>query len=169
MQLLKAAKVVETHLVISASAARTIKEETRHTLAEVRALADHCHDQRDIGAAIASGSFLTSGLLVAPCSVRTLSCIAHGNSGELIARTADVCLKERRRVVLLFRETPLHAGHIEIMSLATRSGAVIMPPVPAFYFRPETIEEIVDQTIGRALDLFDIEIGVVHRWRDPPS
>ena len=111
-----------------------------------------------------SGSFPVDGMLVAPCSVKTLSAIAHCGTDELVARAADVQLKERRRVVLLFRETPLHAGHIAIMERAMLNGAVVMPPVPAFYHRPRTIEDIVDQTVGRALDLFGIDARVVHRW-----
>jgi 4-hydroxy-3-polyprenylbenzoate decarboxylase len=124
------------------------------------------HGHRDIGAAISSGSFLTAGMLVAPCSVKTLSGIANSYDEELIVRAADVCLKERRRVVLLFRETPLHAGHIALMEQATRAGAIVMPPVPAFYARPRTIQDIVDQTVGRALDLFDINLSLVRRWRE---
>ncbi|MFT8246194.1 UbiX family flavin prenyltransferase [Roseomonas sp. BN140053] len=164
LERLRAAGGIETHLVLSRSAARTIAEETPYSLAEVRALADCEYPVRDIGAAISSGSFKTMGMLVAPCSVKTLSSIAHCHGDELIARAADVCLKERRRVVLLLRETPLHAGHIALMDLATRSGAIIMPPVPAFYHRPQTIDDIVDQTVGRALDLFDLELGLVKRW-----
>src|SRR6185369_4944802 len=132
----------------------------------IRALANVVHDHRDIGASIASGSFRTAGMLIAPCSVRTLSGIAHGAADNLIIRAADVCLKERRRVVLLFRETPLHAGHIALMEQATRNGAIVMPPVPAFYSRPKTIDDLVMQTVGRALDLFDIDAKVVKRWTE---
>ena len=123
-----------------------------------------CGGFRDIGASIASGSFPVDGMLVAPCSVKTLSAIAHCGTDELVARAADVQLKERRRVVLLFRETPLHAGHIAIMERATLNGAIVMPPVPAFYHRPSTIDDIVTQTVGRALDLFGIDAKAVRRW-----
>ena len=157
---------IETHLVVSPSAQRTIAEETDRDQASVRALADVVHDWRDIGAPIASGSFRTMGMLVAPCSIRTLSGVALCHGDTLIARAADVCLKERRRVVLLVRETPLHLGHLELMATATRSGAVVMPPVPAFYHRPRGIDDIVDQTVGRALDLFDLDVGLARRWRE---
>jgi len=155
---------IETHLILSRAAMRTIVEETDVTVEEVRQLADVVHSTRDIGASIASGSFRTLGMLVAPCSIKTLSGVAQCYTDELVTRAADVCLKERRRLVLLLRETPLHAGHIALMDTATRSGTIIMPPVPAFYHRPKTIEDIVDQTIGRALDLFDIHLPRVARW-----
>lgn len=155
---------VETHLILTAAGARTVVAETDLSPDEVRRLADHVHNPRDIGATISSGSFLTDGMLVAPCSIKTLSGIAHCYNDELVVRAADVCLKERRRVVLLLRETPLHAGHIELMAQATRNGAIIMPPVPAFYHRPTSIEEIVDQTVARALDLFEIRLPATRRW-----
>ncbi|MDO9073862.1 MAG: UbiX family flavin prenyltransferase [Rubrivivax sp.] len=164
LQLLRAAGGIETHLILTASGVRTLAEETDTTAAEVRALADVVHSARDIGASVSSGSFRTLGMLVAPCSVKTLSGIAHCYNDELVVRAADVCLKERRRVVLLLRETPLHAGHIALMDQATRNGAVIMPPVPAFYARPATVMDIVDQTVGRALDLFEIDLPGVRRW-----
>jgi 4-hydroxy-3-polyprenylbenzoate decarboxylase len=131
---------------------------------EIRALANICHNHKDIGASIASGSFRCDGMLVAPCSIKTLSGIAHCYSNDLITRAADVCLKERRRVVLMVRETPLHAGHIALMDQATRSGAIIMPPVPGFYTKPETIDDLINQTVGRALDLFDVNHPKVRRW-----
>ena len=164
LELLRAQGGIETHLILTASGARTLVEETEHSVAHVRALADRVHEARDIGAPLASGSFRTLGMLVAPCSVKTLSGIAHSYDDALVVRAADVCLKERRRVVLLLRETPLHAGHIELMAQATRNGAVLMPPVPAFYDRPATLAEMVDQTVGRALDIFDIDVKVVRRW-----
>lgn len=167
LEMLRRAGGVETHLILSASAARTLIEETDLSAAQVRELADHVHSARDIGASIASGSFRTVGMLVAPCSVKTLSGIAHCYDDELVVRAADVCLKERRRVVLLFRETPLHAGHIELMAQATRNGAIVMPPVPALYHRPATVTDVVDQTVGRALDLFGIDPQVVRRWAGP--
>jgi flavin prenyltransferase len=162
----------ETHLVLSPSAARTIAEETDYSIESVRSLAHTVYSHKDIGAAISSGSFKTEGMLIAPCSIKTLSGIANSFDDELIVRAADVALKERRRVVLLLRETPLHAGHIALMDQATRSGAILMPPVPAFYHRPKTIDDIVNQTIGRALDLFGIDAGIVKRWKDvevPPE
>ncbi|MBV9395624.1 MAG: UbiX family flavin prenyltransferase [Methylobacteriaceae bacterium] len=165
LQILRSLGDIETHLILTPAGLRTIAEETEIKPEEVRALAHCVYDHRDIGAAISSGSFQTMGMLVAPCSVRTLSGIAHSYDSELVVRAADVCLKERRRVVLLFREAPLHAGHIALMDQATRNGAIIVPPVPAFYTQPKTIEDIVDQTVGRALDLFGIDTNVVKRWR----
>jgi 4-hydroxy-3-polyprenylbenzoate decarboxylase len=164
LQMLREVGGIETHLVLSPSAARTIIEDTDYSPAEVKAMADVVHEYRDIGASVSSGSFVTSGMLVAPCSVKTLAGIAHGFTDDLLTRAADVHLKERRRVVLLFRETPLHAGHIALMERATMNGAVVMPPVPAFYHRPKSIDDIVTQTVGRALDLFGIDAKVVHRW-----
>lgn len=164
LELLRAAGGFETHLVLSPSAARTIAEETDHTTAQVKALADQLHSYRDIGASVSSGSFKTEGMLIAPCSVKTLSGIANCFDDDLVVRAADVQLKERRRVVLLFRETPLHAGHIALMEQATRNGAIVMPPVPAFYHRPKTLDDVVNQTVGRALDLFGIDPGIVKRW-----
>ena len=168
LQLLKQVADVETHAVISPAAFRTALDEIDMGSEEIKALPDVLYNYRDIGAAISSGSFRTAGMLVAPCSVKTLSGIANCYNDELIIRAADVCLKERRRVVLLFRETPLHAGHIALMEQATRNGAIIMPPVPAFYSRPKTIDEMVTQTVGRALDLFDIDLPVVKRWKEDP-
>ncbi|MSQ18460.1 MAG: UbiX family flavin prenyltransferase [Betaproteobacteria bacterium] len=165
LEILRATGNVETHLVLSPSAARTIAEETDYDTAQVRALADTLYSYRDIGAAVSSGSFKTEGMLIAPCSVKTLSGIASCFDDDLIVRAADVQLKERRRVVLLFRETPLHAGHIELMAQATRNGAIVMPPVPAFYHRPQTLDNVVSQTVGRALDLFGIDAGIVKRWQ----
>lgn len=166
LELLRDCHDVETHVILSPSAARTIAEETDRSIDQVRELADTIYNHKDIGAAISSGSFRTEGMLVAPCSVKTLSGIANCFDEELVVRAADVCLKERRRVVLLFRETPLHAGHIELMAQATRNGAIVMPPVPGFYHRPRSVDDIVTQTVGRALDLFGIDPKVVKRWRD---
>ena len=157
---------IETHLVISPSAIYTIAEETDTSVSEIKAMADCVHNFKDIGASLSSGSYPTLGMLIAPCSVKTLSGIANSYDDNLIVRSADVCLKERRPVVLLLRETPLHAGHIDLMARATRAGAIIMPPVPAFYHRPETIDDIVNQTVGRALDLFGIESDLVKRWTE---
>ena len=166
LELLRAAGGIETHLVMSPSAARTINEETDTTIEHVRSLADVLHNHKDIGAAISSGSFKTEGMLIAPCSGKTLSGIANCFDDELIVRSADVQLKERRRVVLMFRETPLHAGHIALMDQATRNGAIIMPPVPAFYHKPKTLDDMVTQSVGRALDLFHIDLSVVKRWKE---
>lgn len=169
LQLLREVADVETHLILSPSAIRTAAEELDIGADEIRALADKVHSFRDVGASISSGSYKTIGMLVAPCSVKTLSGIAHCYNDELVVRAADVCLKERRRVVLLFRETPLHAGHIALMQQATLNGAVLMPPVPAFYHRPKTIDDIVTQTVGRALDLFGIDLPLVKRWTEEPG
>ncbi len=164
LQVLRDMGDVETHLILTASGARTLIEETDFSVAQVRELADCVHSAKDIGATISSGSFKTLGMLVVPCSIKTLSGIAHCYNDELVVRAADVCLKERRRVVLLLRETPLHAGHIALMAQATQNGAVIMPPVPAFYSRPQTVQDIVNQTVGRALDLFELNAPGIHRW-----
>jgi len=166
LEVLRAVPDIETHLILTPSGARTIVEETDYGIAKVRKLAHHEYNYKDIGAAISSGSYKTAGMLVAPCSVKSLSGIAHCYNDELVVRAADVCLKERRRVVLLFRETPLHAGHIALMDQATRNGAIVMPPVPAFYSRPQTVDDLVMQTVGRALDLFDIDAKVVKRWTE---
>ncbi|EUB99023.1 3-octaprenyl-4-hydroxybenzoate carboxy-lyase [Rhizobium sp. CF080] len=169
LQLLRQVEDVETHAVISPSAFRTAVDEIDMSAEEIKGLADVLYNYKDIGAAISSGSFRTAGMLVAPCSVKTLSGIANCYNDELIVRAADVCLKERRRVVLLFRETPLHAGHIALMDQATRNGAIVMPPVPAFYSKPKSLDEMVTQTVGRALDLFDIHLPMVKRWKDGPG
>jgi len=167
LQMLREIEGVETHLIISNAGLRTaMEEEVGLSGEEIKALADVCYPHKDIGAAVASGSFKCDGMLVAPCSVKTLSGIANCYANDLITRAADVCLKERRRLVLMVRETPFHAGHIALMDQATRSGAIIMPPVPSFYTRPKTIEDIVSQTVGRALDLFDLDHPSVRRWKD---
>jgi 4-hydroxy-3-polyprenylbenzoate decarboxylase len=169
LQILREIADIETHLIVSSAAARTLAAETDCTVEQLRALADEVYNNKDIGAAVASGSYRTEGMLVAPCSVKTLSGIANCYADDLVVRAADVCLKERRRVVLLFRETPFHAGHIALMDQATRNGAIVMPPVPGFYHRPETIDDIVTQTIGRALDLFGIDARIVKRWKEPAT
>jgi len=155
---------VETHLVLSRAAEMTIAYETDRKPADVRALANVVYGIGDVGAAIASGSFRTRGMVIAPCSVRTLSEIAYGTTASLLTRAADVVLKERRRLVLMVRETPLHAGHLRAMLQATEMGAVVAPPMPALYARPQSVAEMIDQTLGRMLDLFDIEAGLVRRW-----
>ena len=169
LELLRALGDVETHLILSPAGARTLIEETDRSADQVRSLAQVVHSHKDIGASIASGSFRTEGMLVAPCSVKTLSGIAKCFADDLTVRAADVCLKERRPLVLLFRETPLHAGHIALMDLATRSGAIVMPPVPALYHRPQGIDEVVTQTVGRALDLIGIDTKIVKRWKEEPE
>jgi 4-hydroxy-3-polyprenylbenzoate decarboxylase len=168
LEFLRAADV-ETHLVVSKAGHLTRGYETGLSARELEALADVSYAPADVGAAIASGSFRTMGMVVAPCSIRTLAEIASCATSTLLTRAADVCLKERRRVVLLVRETPLHAGHLRAMLGATENGAVVMPPVPAFYTRPRTIEDIVDQTAARALDLFDIEVPGIPRWPVRPE
>lgn len=158
---------VETHLVMTPSAELTLAYETTWKLREVHALATHVHKPADVGASIASGSFRTIGMLVAPCSIRSLSEIAYGQTTGLLTRAADVVLKERRRLVLMVRETPLHLGHIRAMAAATEAGAIVAPPVPAFYGAPTGIDDIVDHSVGRCLDLFDLEVGLVRRWGEP--
>lgn len=155
---------VESHLVMSRWGARTLLHETDHTLDQVRSLASHWYKDNDQGARISSGSFVTLGMVILPCSVKTLADIAHGYSGELIHRAADVVLKERRRLVLAVREAPLTDIHLENMLKLSRMGVVISPPVPAFYNRPKSIEELVDHTVGRILDLFDIRTDAAKRW-----
>jgi len=155
---------VETHLVITDMGKATIALETTHCMSRVERLATRVYGIRDLAAGISSGSFATDGMIVAPCSVRTLSAVANCANDNLLTRAADVTLKERRRLVLLFRESPLHAGHCQLMLDATRNGAIIMPPMPAFYTRPETVAEIVDQTVGRVLDLWGIEMPGLKRW-----
>jgi 4-hydroxy-3-polyprenylbenzoate decarboxylase len=164
LQLLRELGTCESHLVISPAGARTISEETELTPAQVAAMADECHAFRNIAAPLASGSFPVHGMLVAPCSARTLGGIAVSLGDNLIVRAADVCLKERRRLVLLFRETPLHLGHIELMANVTRFGAIVMPPVPAFYTRPATLDEIATQTAARALELLGVAVPALKRW-----
>lgn len=158
-----AALGVEAHLVISKAAALSLDAETDMSLSEVQALAAQVHKVSDIGATIASGSFRTLGMLVAPCSIKTMSEIATGVTSNLISRAADVVLKERRRLVLMVRESPLHLGHLRSMAAVTEMGAVVAPPVPAFYTRPQTLQDMVDQSVGRALDLFGLEAPVT-RW-----
>jgi len=161
---LLAATDIETHLVMSRSAKITLTQELDIGVADVSALAKVVHQVDNIGAAISSGSFKTLGMVIAPCSMRSLAEIASGVTSSLITRAADVVLKERRRLVLLVREAPLHLGHLRSMTAATEMGAIVYPPVPAFYARPENLEQMVDHTLGRVLDLFDIETKAVSRW-----
>jgi 4-hydroxy-3-polyprenylbenzoate decarboxylase len=155
---------VESHLIMSRAAALTLAQETALTVADVQARADVTHKVADVGAAVASGSFQTLGMIVAPCSVRTMSEIATGVTSSLLTRAADVVLKERRPLVLMIRETPLHLGHLRTLVRLAEMGAVIAPPLPAFYANPATLEEMVDQSVGRALDLFGLSWKPVKRW-----
>jgi 4-hydroxy-3-polyprenylbenzoate decarboxylase len=155
---------VESHLVMSKAAEITLAHESDMKLADVRALADHWHRCEDIGAAPASGSYRTLGMIVAPCSVRSMSEIATGVTTTLLTRAADVCLKERRRLVLMVRETPLHTGHLRTMLHLSEMGAVVAPPVPAFYSRPQSLDDMVEHNVGRMLDLFGLDSGTVKRW-----
>ncbi len=155
---------IETHLVISKGARATIAYETSYDPDDVLAMADVVYEQTEMGAAIASGTFPTAGMVIFPCSIKTLSHVATSNDGSLMVRAADVTLKERRRLVLGVRETPLHAGHLKLMLAATEAGAVILPPVPGFYIKPQTLGDLVDHTITKVLDLFDIEANLITRW-----
>jgi 4-hydroxy-3-polyprenylbenzoate decarboxylase len=157
---------VETHLVMSKSAEVTLAYETKLKVAGVKAMAHKTYAVTDMAAAISSGSFKTAGMIVAPCSIRTVSEIATGVTSSLLTRAADVVLKERRRLVLMVRESPLHTGHLRTLTAASEIGAIIAPPLPGFYAKPETIAELVDHTIGRVLDLFDLDVGLVRRWRE---
>jgi 4-hydroxy-3-polyprenylbenzoate decarboxylase len=170
LELLKGSGI-ETHLIVSRAARMTLSYETDRSIADLEALATVTYPEQDVGAACSSGSFKTLGMIIAPCSIKTMAEIASGATSNLVSRAADVCLKERRRLVLMLRETPLHLGHIRSMAAVTEAGAIVYPPVPAFYARPKSLEEMIDHTLGRALDLFDIDIGTVRRWsgkaRDP--
>ena len=166
LRLLREIGGFETHLILSPAAIRTLREETDIPVEEVAALADVRHRFKDIGASIASGSYRTEGMIVAPCSAHTLSMIAASLGDNLIARAADVCLKERRPLLLMLRETPLHLGHIENMADVTRYGAIVMPPLASFYARPATIADMVRQTAARALDVMGIEAPDLHRWTE---
>ena len=155
---------IETHLIVSRAAQLTLAYETDLKLSDLEKLATVVHPNNDVGATCSSGSFPTMGMIIAPCSIKTMAEIAIGNTANLISRAADVALKERRRVVLVLRETPLHLGHIRTMAAVTEVGAIVYPPVPAFYAQPKSLADMVDHTLGRVLDLFDIEVGAVHRW-----
>ena len=157
---------LEAHLCMSKAAELTLAYELEMKAAEVRALAHKAYAPADIGAAIASGSFRTRGMIIAPCSIRTMAEIATGTTSSALTRAADVVLKERRPLVLMLRETPLHAGHLENLLKLARLGAVIAPPVPAFYIRPQSVEDLIDHAVGRVLDLFDLDTDLPHRWRE---
>jgi 4-hydroxy-3-polyprenylbenzoate decarboxylase len=155
---------VETHLVMSEAAKRVAELETEYSVAQIEALADAAYGNDAIDAPISSGSFVTAGMIVAPCSVKSLSAIAHSYDDTLMVRAADVTLKERRKLILVVRETPLHLGHIRLLAQVTENGAVVLPPMPSFYHRPKTIEDIVNQTVGKMLDQFHLERHLFKRW-----
>jgi 4-hydroxy-3-polyprenylbenzoate decarboxylase len=159
---------IETHLVMSRSAEVTLAHETRLKVAAVRKLAHTVYDNANMAAAIASGSFRTMGMLVAPCSIRSAAEIATGVTSSLLTRAADVALKDRRRLVLMVRESPLHAGHLRMLAQVSEAGAVVAPPLPAFYAKPESLDDMIDHSVGRVLDLFDIDCGLVRRWGEQP-
>ncbi len=160
---------IETHLIISKATALTVASETDLHIDDIRALADKVYPVGDVGAAISSGSYKTHGMLIAPCSIKTMGEITSGVTSNLLSRAADVVLKERRRLVLMLRETPLHAGHLKNALAVTEMGAIISPPVPAFYTRPVTVDEVITQSVARALDLFDVEISGTKRWGEDIS
>lgn len=162
---LKAQAPIETHLLISGAAGMSLRQEIDRTRAEIEALADVVHNVRDVGASIASGSFQSMGMVIAPCSMKTLASVAHGYGDNLITRAADVTLKERRRLVLMVRETPFNLAHIRNMEAVTLMGGVIFPPLPGLYQRPQSIAEMIDHTVGRVLDLFDIAHALTPRWQ----
>jgi len=169
LEILRQHADVETHLVMSATGKMNIPIETDWKVKDVEGLADHVYRVGDVAATLASGSFRTDGMIVAPCSMRSLSSIVNSYADNLLTRAADVVLKEGKRLVLVTRETPLHAGHCRLLLEATRMGITIAPPVPAFYIRPATVDDIVNHTVGRLLDLFDLDSGVVKRWQGAAS
>lgn len=164
VEILSTVPGVETHLIVSSGAEATISYETDYEPERVFALANSVYVNSKVGAALASGTFVTDGMIVAPCSMKTLSSIANSYDNTLIARAADVCLKERRKLVLVTRETPLHLGHLRLMSAVTEAGAVVLPPVPGFYTRPRSVADIVDHTVTKILDQFGIEANLIARW-----
>jgi 4-hydroxy-3-polyprenylbenzoate decarboxylase len=164
LEVLSTNKEVETHLIISEGGEKNIRYETSWELERVKTLADFHYDIHDIGAKLVSGSFKRDGMIIAPCSMKTLSALANSYADNLITRSADVTLKERKRLVLLARETPLHLGHLRNMEKLTETGAIVFPPVPAFYYKPQTIQELIDHTIGKVLDIFDIKHNLFPRW-----
>ena len=166
LEVLQGVPDIETHLIMSNAARQTLALETDLQLRDVQSLADVVHDSRDIAASVSSGSFKTAGMGILPCSMKTLSGIVHSYTDNLLTRAADVVLKEHRRLVLCVRETPLHLGHLRMMTTAAELGAIVMPPVPAFYHRPQTLQDIIDQTVNRVIDQFDIEMpeDLFTRW-----
>ncbi|MFQ5419188.1 MAG: UbiX family flavin prenyltransferase [Anaerolineae bacterium] len=169
LEVLRGVEEIETHLVMSNAARRTTLLETDYTVKDVEHLADKLYSFNDIAAAISSGSYKTMGMIVIPCAMKTLSGIANSYTDNLLTRAADVVLKDRRQLVIVARETPLHLGHIQLMAQVTKLGAIIMPPMPAFYHRPQTLDDIINQTVNRVCDLFDIELGqdLFERWQGP--
>ena len=163
LQTLRACQV-ESHLVLTDSAKRTIEMETTFSVKDVESLADFVYDNRDIGASISSGSFRTDGMLIAPCAIKSLSALANSYNDSLLVRAADVILKERRKLVVIPRETPLHIGHLKLLMAVAEMGAVILPPMPAYYHMPKTIDDIINQTVGKALDQFDVDHQLFKRW-----
>lgn len=157
-------KEIETHLILSPTAKDIILEETPYSIEKVKALASHVYENEDLHAPVSSGSFLTDGMIILPCSMKTLSGIAHSYNENLMLRAADVTLKERRRLILAVRETPLHQGHLELMLQASRMGAILLPPMPAFYFQPKSIDDLIHHTIGKILDLLGINHSLYKRW-----
>ncbi len=166
LQVLQPIPDIETHLVMSKAAKMTLQVETPHSVKDVESMADVVHDINNIGASIASGSFRTAGMVIAPCSMKSMGGIVLSVGGDLLVRASDVILKERKKLVLVVRETPLHLGHLESMAQLTRMGAVIFPPVPAFYHRPKTLDDVINQTVARILDQFEIETDMFSRWND---
>lgn len=166
LQVLAPIADIETHLVMSKAAKMTLQVETPHSVKEVEEMADVAHDINNVGASIASGSFRTEGMVIAPCSMKSMGGIVLSVGGDLLVRAADVILKERRKLVLVARETPLHLGHLESMAALTRMGAVVFPPVPAFYHRPKTLDDVINQTVGRILDQFGVETDMFKRWNE---
>lgn len=164
LEVLSKMKAIETHVIVSKSGEETIKYETDYTLSDVRALANFAYDIDDIGACLSSGSFRRDGMIIAPCTVKTMSALANSYAENLILRAGDVTLKERKPLVLLVREAPLHLGHLKSMVQLTEMGAIIFPPVPSFYNKPKVIDDIINNTIGRVLDLFNIEHSLSNRW-----
>lgn len=165
LEALRSIDSVESHLIMTDSAQINIAVETEWSVSDAKALADHVHSNKDVAASVASGSFKSEGMIIAPCSIKTLSAVANSYADSLLVRAADVVLKERRRLVLVPRETPLHTGHCELLYKASKIGAVIAPPMPAHYIKPASIDDLVDHHVGRLLDLFDLESGLVQRWR----
>jgi len=169
LEVLKSMPDVETHLVVSGGGKLNIKLESDWALKDVEALADEVHSDQNLAASIASGSFKTEGMVVAPCSMKTLSAIVHSYADTLVARAADVVLKEQRRLVLMPRETPIHAGHCKMLYEATQMGAILAPPMPAFYNNPQTIDDLINHNVGRVLDLFGLDNAIVKRWAGAQS
>jgi flavin prenyltransferase len=164
LEVLSAIGNIETHLIISEAGETTIKYETNHSLNEIKKLANYNYDIKDVGARLASGSFKRDGMIIAPCTIKSMSALANSFTDNLIIRAGDVTLKERKKLLLLVRETPLHLGHLRNMEKLTEMGAIIMPPVPAFYHKPKTVQDIINFTVGKMLDMFDVEHDLFRRW-----